>query len=73
MNNTDNPKEDLLGEYDFDYSQAKPNRFAKKAVTITLDADIAEIFTDSKAVNKALRAILSAYPRSFIHREASSL
>ncbi|MDP2177487.1 MAG: hypothetical protein U1D70_04990 [Methylobacter sp.] len=57
--NTDN----LLPEYDFDYSQAKPNRFAKKVINITLDDDVAKIFTDSESVNKALRAILTALPK----------
>jgi hypothetical protein len=66
MKITDNANEDLLPEYDFDYTKAKPNRFAIKStpVTVTLDADIAEIFKDSLAVNNALRAILSAIPHS---------
>jgi len=67
MNNTDPSDQDLLPEYDFDYSQAKPNRFAKKTITVTLDSDIAEIFSNSEAINKALRAILSAFPASVIH------
>jgi len=54
--------EDLLPEYNFDYSKAKPNRFTHKVVNVTLDEDIAKIFTTSEAVNKALRAILSALP-----------
>jgi hypothetical protein len=54
--------EDLLPEYNFDYSKAKPNRFAQKVVNVTLDEDIAKVFTTSEAVNKALRAILSALP-----------
>ena len=34
-------QEDLLPEYDFDYSQAKPNRFAGQgAVAVTLRADV---------------------------------
>jgi hypothetical protein len=54
--------EDLLPEYNFDYNKAKPNRFAHKVVNITLDEDIAKVFTTSESVNKALRAILSALP-----------
>jgi len=54
--------EDLLPEYNFDYSKAKPNRFTQKVVNITLDEDIAKVFTTSESVNKALRAILSALP-----------
>ena len=34
-------QDDLLPEYDFDYSQAKPNRFAGRgAVAVTLRADV---------------------------------
>ena len=33
--------DDLLPEYDFDYSQAQPNRFAGRgAVAVTLRADV---------------------------------
>ena len=41
FNNDRHLEEDLLPEYNFDYSQARPNRF-----------------------NKALRAIISAIPKS---------
>ncbi len=34
-------QDDLLPEYDFDYSQARPNRFAGRgAVAVTLRADV---------------------------------
>lgn len=55
--------EDLLPEYNFDYSKAKTNRFAKKTINVTLDEDVAKVFTDSESVNKALRAILTALPK----------
>ena len=45
--NVQTETEDLLPEYDFDYSKAKPNRFAQNEVKITLDEDIAKIFTTS--------------------------
>jgi len=57
--------QDMLSEYNFDYSKAKPNRFAGQTLTqiiVTLDPDVAQIFTTSEAVNKALRAILTAVP-----------
>jgi hypothetical protein len=59
-----NNKDELLSEYHFDYSKAKPNRFATQQLpaTVTLDADVANIFTNSESVNNALRAILSAFP-----------
>ncbi len=59
--------DDMLAEYSFDYSKAKPNRFAKQSsnvTTIVLDPDVAKVFTTSEAVNKALRAILAALPNS---------
>ncbi|WP_133511445.1 hypothetical protein [Candidatus Thiosymbion oneisti] len=59
--------QDVLSEYHFDYSKAKPNRFVTQTetrVTVTLDPDVARIFTTSEAVNKVLRAILAALPNS---------
>lgn len=66
MNTTQDAEQELLPEYDFDYTKAKINRFApkKSPITVTLDADIAKVFKDSEAVNKALRAILSVLPNS---------
>lgn len=67
LNNERHIEEDLLPEYDFDYSQARHNRFAAstdKTITVKLDADVAEIFRNSEEVNKALRAIISAMPKS---------
>lgn len=71
MNHTKDTEHDMLPEYDFDYLKAKINRFAikKSPITVTLDADIAEVFTDSEAENKALRAILSALPKSSFHEK----
>jgi hypothetical protein len=68
MKNTDSTDSemDMLPEYAFDYSKAKPNRFAstQPKVTVTLDPDVAAVFPTSEAVNKALRAILSALPET---------
>ena len=66
MSNTEDTKDELLPEYHFDYSKAKPNRFAtqQSPVTVTLDADVAKVFTNAEAVNNALRAILAAFPNS---------
>ncbi len=63
-----NLEESLLPEYNFDYSKARPNRFATQVnetqITVTLDSDIAKVFKNSFDVNKALRAILSAIPEN---------
>jgi len=67
-NKEDIEQDDMLPEYNFDYSKAKRNRFANNQVlvTVTLDADVAKVFTNSESVNKALRAILSAIPNQQI-------
>ncbi len=58
-------QDELLPEYEFDYSKAKPNRFAEdnqKRTFVVLDEDVSQIFTTSESVNKALRAIIDAFP-----------
>jgi hypothetical protein len=60
--------DDMLPEYDFDYSKAKPNRFAsspqRRRVAVVLDEDVAEVFATTESVNKALRAIIEAMPQA---------
>jgi hypothetical protein len=60
--------EEMLAEYSLDYHKARPNRFAKRMErehhVVLLDPDIAAVFTTQEAVNKALRALISAMPRS---------
>lgn len=57
-----NKKEEMSLEYKFDYSQAKPNRFAEKyrqtQRTVVLDSDVAENFPSSESVNEALRFLI---------------
>jgi hypothetical protein len=52
-------EDDLRPHYDFDYSKAKPNRFAerykKTVVRIGLEPDVAEHFPTEESVNEALR------------------
>ncbi len=59
--------DDMKAEYDFDYSKAKPNRFAghiaSDQTVVLLDPEISEIFTDSESVNAALRALIAALPK----------
>ncbi|MGH9800133.1 MAG: hypothetical protein ACRD82_07195, partial [Blastocatellia bacterium] len=63
---TANTSDDMLPEYDFDYSKAKPNRFAgridRSQVVIALDPDVAKIFSDSTSVNNVLRALIATIP-----------
>ena len=55
-------------EYRFDYSRAKPNRFAEKmsegVVAVVLEPDVAAIFKSSKDVNALLRSVIAAMPES---------
>jgi len=55
-------------EYRFDYSLAKPNRFAEKmsegVVAVVLEPDVAAIFKSSKDVNALLRSVIAAMPES---------
>lgn len=57
----DTNADELKPHYDFDYSQAKPNRFAarlaQEQLMVVLDADVAAIFPTSEAVNEALRVL----------------
>ncbi len=51
--------DELLPEYDFDYSKSRPNRFAEEynrtKRTVVLDSDVAEDFPSAESVNEALR------------------
>jgi hypothetical protein len=55
--------DELRPEYEFDYSKAVRGKYyrrllAEGANVVVLDADIAEAFQDSAAVNAALRSLL---------------
>ncbi len=56
----------MAKEYRFDYSKAKPNRFASRMkdapLVAVIDPDVARVFTTAEQVNKALRALISAMP-----------
>lgn len=60
--------DELRHHYDFDYSKARPNRFAarfsEETVAVVLDPDVATVFHSSEAVNAFLRSAISAMPRS---------
>jgi hypothetical protein len=60
------PNEDLLPEYRFDYSKARPNRFADRVKrgtrAVVLDPDIAAVFPTAESVNAVLRALIKTMP-----------
>ncbi len=57
---------EVRAEYHFDYSKAKPNRFAGRtrpgAVAILLDPDVARVFKSAESVNSVLRALVATMP-----------
>lgn len=63
--------DELRPEYEFEYRNAKPNRFAANfppgGRLIALDPDVAAQFQDSREVNAVLRALLQTMPQ---HRTA---
>jgi hypothetical protein len=56
----------MRDEYDFDYSKAKPNRFAGRVPagvrSVRLDPDLTAAFPTEAAVNAALREYLRTHP-----------
>ena len=55
--------EELRPEYEFDYSKAVRGKYFKKlleegANVVVLEPEIAKVFTNSAAVNDALRSLL---------------
>jgi hypothetical protein len=64
-----NADDEPSAEYHFDYSKANPNRFAIRdekppLKVVTLDADVAQIFTTSESVNRVLRALIQSMPQT---------
>jgi hypothetical protein len=56
-------RDSLRDEYEFDYSRAKPNRFASRmkqpVIAVVLEPDVAAVFDSSAKVNMRLRAIIA--------------
>jgi len=59
-------QERLPAECRFDYTKARPNRFAVPRAAslcqIVLDADVAKVFTTAESVNAVLRALIRTMP-----------
>jgi hypothetical protein len=66
--------DDLRPEYRFDYTKSRPNPYASRlegtTVGVVLDADVAEVFTTSDAVNEALRTVTRVVRRAAVPRKA---
>jgi hypothetical protein len=58
--------DELREEYEFDYSEARRNRFARLlrpgGRIVYLDPDVATVFADSETVNRVLKALLETMP-----------
>lgn len=58
--------DDLKPEYEFDYSKARRNRFARAADSVArsvvLAPDVAAVFTTPESVNNVLRALIETMP-----------
>jgi hypothetical protein len=58
--------DELRVEYQFDYSKAKPNRFAaglqKGGRLVVLDPEVAATFQESQTVNAVHKALLKTMP-----------
>lgn len=65
--NTEKSTDNMRAEHRFDYTKARPNRFAgrsKDCVIVVLDPDVSQIFTTPDSVNTALRALINAMPKT---------
>ena len=57
--------DDLRPHYDFDYSKARPNRFAglpKEQTIVMLGKDLSKVFRAAADVKHALRSLIAAIP-----------
>ncbi len=65
---TPNDNSEVSAEYHFDYSKARPNRFAgrvdKGRLVVVLDPDVSKVFTTPESVNAVLRALIATMPRA---------
>ncbi len=65
MNKKTNNEPEMLDEYDFTGGVRGKyvERLGNKKNIITLEPDVAEVFTDSESVNQALRGLLPVIQR----------
>jgi hypothetical protein len=67
INQSPEPEKDMLPEYHFDYSKARPNRFADRlkrgSRAVVLDPDVAAVFSTPESVNAVLRALIETMPQ----------
>jgi hypothetical protein len=58
--------DELRPDYQLDYAQAQPNRFAARMAKggrlVILEPDVADVFSESSTVNAVLKALLKTMP-----------
>ena len=67
--------DDLLPEYDFDYSQARPNPFIERvpgSKLIFIEPDVATTFATQEEVNNALRYLMKITRENPLNAKPSS-
>lgn len=59
---------EMAAEYRFDYKKARSNRFAgridSERLVVVIDKDVSEVFSTPESVNTALRALITALPKT---------
>ena len=60
-------EDELLPEYNIDYTQVKRNPYFKNnRVFIEVDEEVANVFQNSENINKVLKAIAKSLPKSSV-------
>ena len=59
---------------EYDLSNSRPNKYAKKYAEgtniVVIEPDLVKFFPDSESVNRILRALVSISPKSNVKKEA---
>jgi hypothetical protein len=67
--------DNMQAEYQFDYTKARPNRFAPKfpegGRVVVLDPDIAQLFTSRESDSAVLRALIATMPKTEVSDKAA--
>ncbi len=63
---TASTRDELRPEYQFDYTKARPNPYAKRlrdgGMVVVLDDEIARVFKTPESVKSVLRALIATMP-----------
>ena len=66
----------MRSEYRFDYTKARPNRFAGRVdqdqLVVILDRDISQVFTTPESVKTVLRALITSMPKIKVRKRVKT-